>query len=84
MSKAKHIPAKKTNDESIELPAEIKEVKPATLQGRVVTNYTPNANGKVSVMKKSTGKIVCMAIDVQLAEKLAAENLDLEIIQPND
>lgn len=83
MAKAKkaqiEVPAPK-KAEPVELPESQQEVKPVTLAGRSVTKYVANAQGKVKLGKRSTGKVFAMSVDIKIAERMARENPDIEII----
>lgn len=66
--------------EPIVLPESQQNVQPATLAGRSVTKYVANSQGKVKLGKRSTGKVFAMAVDIKIAERMARENPDIEII----
>lgn len=83
MAKAKRTPIETPipiKTESVALPESQQEVKPVTLAGRSVTKYVANAQGKVKLGKRSTGKVFAMAVDIKIAERMARENPDIEII----
>jgi len=64
----------------MELPETVEASKPVTLAGRVSNKYIPNSVGKVRLVKKSTGKIIAMAVDLSIARTAMKNNPDIEIL----